>query len=128
MASPSKNGGPNGATARALEKVSSPENGTIPAGGNGSGKPAADQTAPPPVSPNGNASSAGSGFNQLRNEFLTAARRVATNQKCAIGEVVEWASGGAFKYTDIGRMTDADAAKLRAASEVIGSALGGPAS
>ena len=68
----------------------------------------------------------GSGFNQLRNEFLTAARRVATNQKRAIGEVVEWASGGAFKYTDIGRMTEADAPKLRAAAELIASAPAGP--
>ena len=64
----------------------------------------------PPRSPapnNGNGSAASSGFNQLRNEFLTAARRVATTKKQAIGEVVEWASGGAFKYGDIGRMTEA---------------------
>jgi hypothetical protein len=90
---------------------------------NGSVKPPADQTAPRPAHNNGNESSGGSAFNQLRNEFLTAARRVATNQKRAIGEVVEWASGGSFKYTDIGRMTEADAPKLRAAAELIASAL-----
>jgi hypothetical protein len=64
-----------------------------------------------------------SGFNQLRNEFLTAARRVATTKKQAIGEVVEWASGGTFKYGDIGRMTEGDAQKLRAATELMASAL-----
>ncbi len=76
---------------------------------------------------NVNGSPGGSGFNQLRNEFLTAARRVATNQKRAIGEVVEWASGGAFKYTDIGRMTEAEAPKLRSATEFMVSALSGTA-
>jgi len=55
---------------------------------------------------------ASSGFNQFRNEFLTAARRVSTTKKQAIGEVVEWPSGGAFKYGDVDRMTEADAAKL----------------
>jgi PRTRC genetic system protein E len=50
------------------------------------------------------------GFNQLRNEFLTAARRVATTKKPALGDVVEWASGGAFKYGDVGRMTHGSAA------------------
>ena len=60
---------------------------------------------------------------QLRNEFLTVARRVATPKKQAIAEVVEWASGGAFKYGDVGRMTEADVPKLRAATELIASAL-----
>ena len=60
-----------------------------------------------------------------RNEFLTAARRVATTNKQAIGEVVEWASGGAFKYGDVGRMTEADTPKLRAATELVASAVGG---
>jgi len=72
---------------------------------------------------NGNGSAASSGFNQLRHEFLTAARRVATARKQAIGEVDEWASGGAFKYGDVGRMTEADAPKLRAATELMASAL-----
>jgi hypothetical protein len=63
------------------------------------------------------------GFNELRNEFLTAARRVATTKKQAIGEVVEWASGGVFKYGDVGRMTVADTPKLRAATELMASAL-----
>ena len=79
--------------------------------------------ASPPVNNNSNGSVAISGFNQLRNEFLTAARRVATTRKQAIGEVVEWASGGAFKYGDIGRMTEADTPKLRAATELIASTV-----
>jgi len=52
---------------------------------------------------------------------------VATTKKQPIAEVVEWASGGSFKYGDVGRMTEADAPKRRAATEVIGSALGGTA-
>jgi hypothetical protein len=55
--------------------------------------------------------------------LLTAARRVATTKKQAIGEVVEWASGGVFKYGDVGRMTEADTPKLRAATELMASAL-----
>jgi hypothetical protein len=52
-----------------------------------------------------------------------AARRVATTKKQVIGEVVEWASCGAFKYGDVGRMTEVDSPKLRAATEVMASAL-----
>jgi hypothetical protein len=81
--------------------------------------------ASPPAHNNGNGSAASSGFNQLRNEFLTAARRVATTKKQAIGEVVEWASVGVFKYDDVGRMTEADTPKLRAATELMASALAG---
>jgi hypothetical protein len=99
------------------------ENSTAPAGGNGSAKPTAEGAAPPAVNNNGNGSAAGSGFNQLRNEFLTAARRVATTKKQGIGEVVEWASGGAFKYGDVGRMTEVDTPKLRAATELMASAV-----
>ena len=44
-------------------------------------------------------------------------RRVATSQERDIAEVVEWASGGAFKYADVDRMTEADVPKLRAATE-----------
>jgi hypothetical protein len=75
------------------------------------------------VGNNGNGSTARSGFNQLRNEFLTAARRVATAKSQAIGEVVEWASGGEFKYADIGRMTEGDIPKLHAATELMASGL-----
>jgi hypothetical protein len=94
-------------------------------GGNGFGKPRGSETASLPAPNNGNGSATSSGFNQLRNEFLTAARRVATTKKQAIGEVVEWASGGAFKYGDVGRMTEADTPKLRAATELMASALAG---
>jgi hypothetical protein len=79
----------------------------------------------PPVGPSSPAFNYGngsSGFNQLRIEFLAAARCVATTKKQAIGEVVEWASGGVFKYGDVGRMTEADIPKLRAAHELMASA------
>ena len=91
-------------------------------GGNGFTKPPASVTPSSPAPHNGNGSS---GFNQLRNEFLTAARRVATTKKQAIGEVVEWARGGAFKYGDVGRMTEADIPKLRATAELMASAFAG---
>jgi hypothetical protein len=104
-----------------------PENSTALAGGNGSTKSPTDGAASPPAHNNGNGSAAGSGFNQLRNEFLTAARRVATTKKQAIGEVVEWASRGSFKYGDIGRMTEGDVHKLRAATDLVTSALDGAA-
>jgi hypothetical protein len=55
--------------------------------------------------------------------WLRAARRVATTKKQAIGEVVERASGGTFKYGDVGRMTEGDTAKLRAATELMASTL-----
>jgi hypothetical protein len=102
---------------------SPPGNGIAAAGGGDPTKLPASKTASPSAQKNGNGSGPTSGFNQLRNEFLTAARRVATTKKQPIAEVVEWASGGAFKYTDIGRMTEADTPKLRAANELIASAL-----
>jgi hypothetical protein len=114
---------PSNTTSKPTAKPSSPDNGTAPAGGNGSGKPPANGTTSSAARNNGNRSAGSSGFNQLRNEFLAAARRVATSQKRAIGEVVEWASGGTFKYGDIGRMTEADTPKLRAATELMASAL-----
>jgi hypothetical protein len=52
---------------------------------------------------------------------------VATTKKQPIAAVVEWASGGAFKYGDVGRMTEADVPKLRAAAEVLTSGLNGAA-
>jgi len=97
-------------------------------GGNGSGKSPANGAASAHAGnngDNGNGSHHDSGLNQLRNEFLAAARRVATTKKQAIGEVVEWASGGAFKYGDIGRMTEADAPRLRVAAELMAAALAG---
>jgi hypothetical protein len=99
-----------------------PGKSTNASGGNGFAKPPANANLSSPAPNNGNGSS---GFNQLRNEFLTAARRVATTKKHAIGEVIEWASGGAFKYGDVGRMTEADIPKLRVATELMASALGG---
>jgi hypothetical protein len=122
-----QNATPANTTPKPTAKSSSSENGTAPAGGNGSAKLPADGATPPPARSNGNGSGGSSGFNQVRNEFLAAARRVATSQKRAIGEVVEWASGGAFKYGDIGRMTEADTPKLRAATELMMSNLPGPA-
>jgi hypothetical protein len=94
-----------------------PANGTGVSAGNGSAKPQASSS---PAPNNGNGSS---GFNQLRNEFLIAARLVATAKKQAISEVVRWATDGVFKYGDIGRMTEVDTPKLRAATELMASAL-----
>jgi hypothetical protein len=50
------------------------------------------------------------------------ARRVATATKRPIGDVVEQTTGGALKYGDIGRLTEADVPKLRAAIEQLASA------
>jgi hypothetical protein len=108
---------------KAARQNSSSGSGTIAAGGNDSTKPPGDRTASPPAHKNINGSAAASGFNQLRNEFLTVARRVATSKKQPIAEVVEWASGGAFKYGEVGRMTEADVPKLRAATEFMSSAV-----
>jgi hypothetical protein len=118
---------PGSAPSNSPGETPPPAKGSRVSGGNGSAKPSADRPASPPALNNGNGSVAGSGFNQLRNEFLTAARRVATTKKQAIGEVVEWASGGAFKYGDVGRMTEADAPKLRAATDLMASVLVGAA-
>ncbi len=104
-----------------VTKPSLPESSSVTNGGNGSAKPATGAAASPPANNNGNRATASSGFNHLRNEFLTAARRVATTKKQAISEVVEWASGGTFKYGDIGRMTEGDTPKLRAATELMAS-------
>ncbi len=111
---------PGSAPSNAPSETPPPANGSRVSGGNGPTKPSADRPASPSAPNNGNGSS---GFDQLRNEFLTAARRVATTKKQAIGEVVEWASGGAFKYGDVGRMTEADSPKLRAATELMASAV-----
>ena len=116
-----------GTASKLMAKPSFPANNATPNGGNRSTTPPADAAASPPMHNNGNGPAAASGFNQLRNEFLTVARRVATTKKQAIAVVVEWASGGAFKYGDVGRMTEADAPKLRAATEFIASALHGTA-
>jgi len=97
-----------------------PGNGSRVSGGNGFAKSHASETTCSPAPNDGNGSS---GFNQLRNEFLTAARRVATTKQQAIGEVVEWASGGGFEYGDVGRMTEADTPKLRTATELMASTL-----
>ncbi|MGO8734752.1 MAG: hypothetical protein ACLQVM_18405, partial [Terriglobia bacterium] len=102
-----------------------PGNGTRASGGNGPARPPSDAAASPPANNNGNGAAGSSGFNQLRNEFLTAARRIATTKNQAIGEVVEWASGGTFKYGDIGRMAEGDVPKLRAATELMASTLAG---
>jgi hypothetical protein len=111
---------PGSAQAGSPGETVPPANGSAASGGNGFAKPHASGNTSTPTPTNGNGSS---GFNQLRNEFLAAARRVATAKKQAIGEVVEWASGGVFKYGDVGRMTEADIPKLKAATELMTSAL-----
>ncbi len=92
-----------------------PTNGKV--GTNGTGKPAADQAASPAAPKNGNGSSGNGGLNQLRNEFLMTARRVATATKRPIGDVIDQATGGALKYGDIGRLAKGDVPKLKAAIE-----------
>jgi hypothetical protein len=111
---------PSIASANPQGETPSPANSSQIPGGNGSAKPLTSGSTFSPAPNNGNGSSV---FNQLRNEFLTAARRVATTKKHAIGEVVEWASSGVFKYGDVGRMTEADIPKLRAAAELMASTL-----
>jgi hypothetical protein len=111
---------PGSAPSNLAGETPPPGNGTRVSIGNGSAKPDA---ARPPSSPASNNGNGCSGFNQLRNEFLAAARRVATTKKQGIGEVVEWASGGTFKYGDVDRMTEADIPNLRAATELMASAL-----
>jgi hypothetical protein len=118
---------PPAPAARPTPEPLPPQNSTAPTTGNGSAKPPANGAAPSPAHNNGNASAGTSEFNQLRNEFLASARRVATAKKQAIGEVVEWASRGAFKYGDIGRMTEADTPKLLAATELMTASLPGAA-
>src|ERR1035441_3857043 len=109
---------PSSAPSNSPGETPPPTNGCRGSGGNGVANPQASGTPLAPTPNNGNGIS---GFNQLRNEFLTAARRVATTKKQAIGEAVEWASGGGFKYGDVGRMTEADVPKLRAATELMAS-------
>ena len=110
----------------ATPEPSPTRNSDAPKDGNGSGKSPASGASSGPARDNGNngnGSPRDSGLNQLRNEFLTTARRVATTKKQAIGDVVEWASGGSFKYGDIGRMTQADVSKLRSATDLLASAM-----
>jgi hypothetical protein len=111
---------PGGAPSNSPGETPPAGNGSKVFGANGSAKSLAGETTASPTPNNGKGSS---GFNQLRNEFLTAARRVATTKKQAIGDVVEWASGGSFKYCDVGRMTEADIPKLRAATQLMASTL-----
>ena len=99
-----------------------PSNGKSDA--NGSCKAGTGQASPPSQAKNGNGSSGGNGLNQLRNEFLMTARRVATATNRPIGDVIEQATGGALKYGDIGHLTEADIPKLRAAIEQMATATG----
>jgi hypothetical protein len=82
------------------------------------------QAASPSMPKNGDGSSGNGGLNQLRNEFLMTARRVATATKRPISDVVEEATRGALKYGDIGGLSEADVPKLRAAIESLASAAG----
>lgn len=93
-------------------------------GGSNGSKPATGQPSSPATPKNGNGSSAGNGLNQLRNEFLMTARRIATATKRPIGDVIEQATGGALKYGDIGRLSEADVPQLRAAIEQLTTAAG----
>ena len=87
------------------------------AGTNGGDEAATGQPATAAAAKNGNGSPGGNGLNQLRNEFLMTARRIATATKRPIGDVIDQATSGALKYGDIGRLTEVDVPKLRAAIE-----------
>ena len=113
---------PAAAAPQPVTKPSLPGSSPVPNGGNAVAKPSTSGTPSSPAPNNGNGSP---GFNQQRNEFRTAVHRVTTAKKQAIGEVVEWASGGSFEYGDIGRMTEGDTPKLRAATELMASAVAG---
>lgn len=88
----------------------------------GTEKPVSGEPHPPAAPKNGNGSADNGGLNQMRNEFLMTARRIATATKRPIGDVIEQATGGALKYGDIGRLTEADVPKLRAAIEQLATA------
>jgi len=124
-ASPGSANPPPSAAPKPPPEPPSPPSNCASNGGNGSGKSPANGAGSQPARNNGNGSHGRSGFNQLRNEFLTIARRVATRKNQAIGEVVGWASAGVFKYGDIGRMTEADTPKLLAATELMTASLPG---
>jgi hypothetical protein len=126
-ASPGSANPPPSAAPKPTPEPSPPQNNSASNGGNGSGRSATNAAASPPARNNGNGSHGNSEFNRLRNEFLTTARRVATRKNQTIGEVVEWASRGAFKYSDIGSMSEADIPKLLAATELVASSLPGAA-
>jgi hypothetical protein len=126
-ASPAAVNPPPSATPKPKPELTSPPSTSASNGGNGSGRSITKEATSKHARNNGNGSHGDSGFNRLRNEFLATARRVATRKNQAIGEVVEWASAGAFKYGDIGRMTEADIPKLLAATELVTASLPGPA-
>jgi hypothetical protein len=48
----------------------------------------------------------------LRNQLLALARTRASESNKPVGDVVAWASNGAFQYRDIGRLTSADTEAL----------------
>jgi hypothetical protein len=75
-ASPAKTT-PDSALSNSSGETPAPGNVSRTSGGNGSGKPRVSGTPSSPTPDNSNGSAASSGFNQLRNEFLKAARRVA---------------------------------------------------
>ena len=128
---PSTDATPASASPNAAGKARSVGSNSQTTAGNGPASPGTARATPPAATGQGNSSAArngsaaSTGFHQLRNEFLTAARRVATAMKRPISEVVEQASGGAVKYGDICRLMEADAPKLRAALDVMNSTLGG---
>jgi hypothetical protein len=51
----------------------------------------------------------------LRNQLVALARMRASESDKPVGEVVAWASDGAFQYRDIGRLTSADTEALASA-------------
>ncbi|MBI1955533.1 MAG: hypothetical protein HYS38_03980 [Acidobacteria bacterium] len=52
---------------------------------------------------------------QIRNEVLTRARRLASESKRSIEDVITWASNGSLQYAKMSQLGDADLPKLKAA-------------
>jgi hypothetical protein len=60
----------------------------------------------------------------LRNQLLALARTRASESNKPVGDVVAWASNGAFQYRHIGRLTSADTAALTSAiNKLLGKAV-----
>ena len=113
----------NGHTAKA-NGSSSKGTGGVPSGAPRQAPVRAEASKAGSASANGQALVAE--FNQLRNEVLSLARRLSGASKREVGEVVSWASEGAFQYSDIGRLATADVPKLKAALERLKNAANEP--
>jgi len=63
----------------------------------------------------GSGGKANATLNDLRNKLLSLAQERSSRERLRVGDVISWASEGAFQFRDIGRLTDADTESLRRA-------------